>query len=340
MLLAGVAGRRITELVFYPTAVRYVILKSIMAFDFARDCWFLVGPTASGKTVVGLALARLLQAEIVSLDSMALYRGMDIGTAKPTAEQRREIPHHLLDILEPHEEYSVAQYLAAAENCVRDIHRRGRKALFVGGTPLYVKALLRGLFRGPPADWRLRHELAEKAVRHGNRRLHEQLAAVDPLAAARLHPNDTRRIIRALEVFYLTGRPISRWQEQFTVGRAAEECRVLVLAWPKEQLHARIHQRVKEMFAAGLVEETRRLLAGKSPLSRTASQAVGYREVIAHLSGKYSLEETMELVCRRTRRLAKHQMTWYRSLSECRFLNLNEPLDPLDTAARIIKLSG
>lgn len=333
MLLAGKADRFFT---FYRLACRCVILDFTMSFDFAHDCWFLVGPTASGKTAAGVALARLLQAEIISLDSMTLYRGMDVGTAKPTFQQRREVPHHLIDILEPHEEYSVAQYVTAAEQCVKEIQGRGRKALFVGGTPLYLKALLRGLFRGPAADWQLRHALAEKASEHGELWLHTQLAAVDPVAAARLHPNDTRRIIRALEVFHLTGRPISRWQQQFAVGRPASECRVLVLDWPKAELHARIHRRVEEMFAAGLVEETRRLLERDLPLSRTASQAVGYREVTAYLSGKHSLEETIELVRRRTHRLAKHQMTWYRSLSECRFVPLSGNLNPLEMAASIL----
>ena len=192
--------------------------------------------------------------------------------------------------------------------------------LFVGGTPLYLKGLLRGIFQGPPADWELRQPLAEQARQTAPGWLHEQVAAIDPAAAARLHPNDTRRLIRALEVFEKTGRPISEWQQQFDVGRPAAECRVFVLDWPKAELHARIDRRVDAMFAAGLVDEVRRLLALPQPLSRTARQAVGYREVIEHLVGRRDLAETIELVEQHTRQLAKRQGTWFRSLSECRFV--------------------
>jgi len=282
-----------------------------------------------------------------------VYRGMDVGTAKPTAKQRAEVPHHLIDILDPSEEFSVAGYVAAAERAVREIAARGRPALFVGGSPLYLKALLRGIFEGPPADWPLRRRLAEEARCRGEGWLHARLAAVDPAAAARLHPNDARRLIRAIEVFEKTGRPISEWQRQFDRGRNAEECRVFTLDWPKAALHARIEQRVEEMFADGLVEEVRRLVgeyaipAAQSPhtlsrfqretgerLSRTARQAVGYREVLEYLEGRRSLGETIELVKRHTRQLAKRQNTWFRSLSECRFIAIQNPFDAAETAER------
>jgi tRNA dimethylallyltransferase len=306
-----------------------------MAPVFAGDCWFLTGPTASGKSAVAVELARRIGAEIVSLDSIALYRGMDIGAAKPTAEEQREAPHHLIDVLDPHEEFSLAQYIEAAGRVAAEIAGRGQQVFFVGGTPLYLKGLLRGVFQGPPADWELRRRLADEARQHGSARLHERLAAIDPVAAARLHPNDIRRLIRAIEVFEKTGRPISELQRQFEIERPAEECRVFVLDWPRKELCARIDRRVEQMFSAGLIEEVRRLLADPRPLGRTARQAVGYREVIEHLEGRHTLAETVELVRLHTRQLAKRQCTWFRSLSECRFVVVSGQLDVAETADAI-----
>jgi len=295
------------------------------------DCWFLTGPTASGKTGVGIALARRIGAEIVSMDSMALYRGMDIGTAKPTAADRGEVPHHLIDVLEPHEEFSLAQYVEAAARAAKEIRARGRAILFVGGTPLYLKAILRGIFQGPSADWALRRRLREEAAASGPAALHERLAQLDPESARRLHPNDLRRIIRALEVFETTGEPISRFQRQFDVGRPAEECRVFVLAWPRQVLYERIDARVREMFAAGLVDEVRGLLARPEGLSRTARQALGYREVIDFVQQGGELAETIRAVQTHTRQFAKRQGTWFRGLSECRFVEAGDPLVVVDT---------
>ncbi len=300
--------------------------------SFFADCWFLTGATASGKSAVGLELARRIDAEIVSLDSMAVYRGMDIGVAKPTAEDRARAPHHLIDLLDPSEDFNVAQYLDRAEQAVREIFSRGRQALFVGGSPLYLKALLRGLFAGPAADWGLREELEQLAAREGPAYLHRELSAADPAAAAKLHPNDTRRLIRALEVFRRTGQPISSQQRQFHSEQAAANGRVFVLNWPREQLHERIDRRVEEMFTAGLVDEVRKLLADGRPLSRTASQAVGYREVIECLNSRGDFAATIELVKLRTRQLAKRQLTWFRSLSECRWINVDVKLDLLEFA--------
>jgi tRNA dimethylallyltransferase len=341
----------------------------------ARRCWFLTGPTASGKSAVGHELAGRLGAEIISMDSMSLYRGMDIGTAKPDAAARREVPYHLLDVLEPGQEYSLAQYVTAAWSAADEVLRRGRQVLFVGGTPLYLKALLRGIFEGPPADWELRRRLEREAGEAGPGYLHDRLAAVDPAAASRLKPRDTRRLIRALEVYEKTGTPISDLQRQFDQPLPRDECRVFALDWPRPALYARIDQRVDTMFAAGLVDEVRRLLA-QGPLSRTAAQAVGYREVIEYLRAKGldaqgsgvefrdepapaqslsglsrkstpdpvapespapgTLPEVIELVKQHTRQLAKRQMTWFRSLSECRTVAVGEPLDAGAAAASIM----
>jgi tRNA dimethylallyltransferase len=302
------------------------------------DCWFLSGPTASGKTRIGIKLAERLGAEILSLDSMAIYRWLDIGTAKPSAEERQRVPHHLIDLVEPHEEFSLASYIAAAERQVAEIRSRGREPLFVGGTPLYLKALLRGIFEGPPADWPLRRQLETEIEQQGCEALHRRLAAVDPEAARRLHPNDARRIIRALEVYEKTGQPISRLQRQFEVGRPAEACRVFVLQWPRPELHCRINQRV-DAIAAGLVEEVRSLVASGQQFSRTASQALGYREVFEHLAGQRDLAETIELVKTRTRQFAKRQETWFRSLSECRPIAMASERSIADVVEEILAVT-
>jgi tRNA dimethylallyltransferase len=311
------------------------------SIELFREAWYLTGPTAAGKTAVGIELAQLLDAEIVSLDSMALYRGMDIGTAKPTSREREIIPHHLIDVIEPHEEFSVAQYLDAAKSTGAAILSRGRKVLFVGGTALYLKALLRGLLSGPPADWKLRQELEEVARVEGEASLHLRLEQVDPVAAAKLHPNDVRRIIRALEVHHATGQPISTMQKQFDQGRPAHVCHVYVLDWPRKQLEERIRGRVDAMFAAELVDEVQKLkesgAKANQPLSRTARQAVGYREVLEFLNGQRDLPETIELVKLRTRQFAKRQLTWFRSLSECRWISATDPLNASDVAQRIVK---
>ncbi len=175
----------------------------------------LAGPTASGKTELGVELAERLNAEIISMDSMALYLGMDIGTAKPSLDERRRVRHHMIDVLEPWESSSVAWWLEKAAECCREIEQRGKRVLLVGGTPFYLKALLRGLFDGPPADLNLRRQLLEESERDGSMALHQRLAKMDPVAAQRIHPNDVRRIIRALEVLELTGKPISSWQQQW-----------------------------------------------------------------------------------------------------------------------------
>jgi tRNA dimethylallyltransferase len=200
---------------------------------------------------------------------------------------------------------------------------------------LYLKVLLRGLFAGPPADWELRRQLAELVRAEGPAALHARLAVIDPQAAARLHANDSRRLIRALEVFERTGQPISGLQREFATAHAASACRVYVLNWPREQLHARIDARVDAMFAAGWIDEVRRLVATGQPLGRTAGQAVGYHEIHEHLAGERDLAETIELVKRRTRQFAKRQLTWFRSLSECTWINVCEPLHPAAVAQEI-----
>jgi tRNA dimethylallyltransferase len=293
-----------------------------MSPDVFAHALVLTGPTGSGKTDLGIELAERLGAEIISMDSMAVYRGLDIGTAKPTAAQRRRVTHHLLDVRHPWESASVAWWLEQAAACCREIEERGRRVLFVGGTPLYLKALLRGVFAGPAEEPTLRRRLAEEAERLGPFALHERLARVDPAAADRLHPNDLRRVIRALEVWALTGRPISAWQTQWEAAAIPEESprppRVLWLELPRAELYARINARVECMFADGLVDEVRALRGLGRPLSREARQALGYKEVFAYLDGTATLPETIARVQTRSRQFAKRQLTWFRHLPECR----------------------
>lgn len=277
------------------------------------DCWILSGPTASGKTALALPLARRLDAEIVSVDSMAVYRGLDIGTAKPTAEQRAAVPHHLVDVVEPGEAYSVARWLADAAEAVESIRGRGRRVLFVGGTPLYLRALRDGLDPRPGGDAAVRQRLHTAAEREGLASLYERLAALDPAAASRIHPHDLRRIVRGLEVVETAGEPLpGSWQasrpEHPTFSR-----RMMVVDVPRRLLRDRIDRRVEEMFAGGIVAETRAALARPGGIGHTASQAAGYAEAVEVLAGIRTERDAVRRTQERTRQLAKRQLTWLRS---------------------------
>ena len=285
--------------------------------EILKLCWFLAGPTACGKSEAGLHLARRVGAEIVALDSMSLYRGMDVGTAKPSAAARAAVPHHVIDILSPDEEFSLADYVAAAAEACREIVGRGGVPLFVGGTGLYLRGLLRGVFEGPPADWEFRRKLEAEAAAAGPAYLHARLAPVDPAAAAVLHPNDSRRLTRALEVYHATGIPLSEQQRQGPLPLESRPGHVYWLHPPRDWLYSRIDARVVDMLAGGLVDEVRELLRAYPRVSRTARQALGYKEVIEHLDGRRDLDETIELIQKRTRQFAKRQHTWFRNLEEC-----------------------
>lgn len=281
----------------------------------------IIGPTASGKSTLAVELALAAPArlgcagEIVTADAFQVYRGLDIGTAKPTTAEQRGVPHHLIDVREPTESFSVDQWLTLAEQAIADVRARGALPIVVGGTHLYVKAFLHGLFEGPPADPVLRAELG--AMDPAERRA--ELERVDPQAAARIHPNDERRTIRALEVHRLTGTPISAHQSQWGEGKPRPGTLVVALSWPVEHINRRINARVKAMFDAGLVDEIRRLI-GANRLGPAAREALGYKqlaEVFARTNNtprERDLDDALEEIKIQTRRFAKNQRTWLKQL--------------------------
>lgn len=303
----------------------------------------LTGPTACGKTALALDLAARVGGEIVALDSMTVYRGMDVGTAKPSAGERARVPHHLLDVLDPWDSLTVAWWLDRAASACADIAARGKRPVFVGGTPFYLKALLHGLFDGPPADAGLRAALEAEAARDGNAALHARLAAVDARTAARLHPNDVRRVVRALEVYALTGKPISDWQQTWDTPSFAPIAKPqaaaipsVVLELPREALYDRINRRVDGMLAAGWLDEVRRLRELPRPLSREARQALGYRELLEWLDAGGDWGATVELIRTHTRQFAKRQLTWFRHLPAL----VPVPADAPDAQERVLAAWG
>lgn len=277
----------------------------------------IAGPTAAGKTEIALQVAECVGGEIVSADSMQIYQRMDIGTAKPTAEERARAPIHLIDFVPPDGEYTVSDFCRDAARIIAEIDARGRLPILCGGTGLYIRALTEGFdFPIGPPDKSIRARLWAEAQERGPQALHARLARLDPAAAARIEPGDARRTIRALEVHELTGRPISAAQRRRAVDAlTAPEytCAKYVLTAPRELLFARIERRVDAMMAAGWPDEVRALLASGVNTRSQSMQAIGYRHLLQHRSGERGLEETVELIKRDTRRYAKRQMTWLRA---------------------------
>jgi tRNA dimethylallyltransferase len=270
----------------------------------------VVGPTATGKTALAITLAQRLGGEIVGADSRQVYRHMDIGTAKPTAEERSLAPHHLIDVVDPDEEFSLAQYLEQAVAALEDVWSRGKQPLLVGGSGQYVWALLEG-WRVPrlPPQRKLRRELEERAASQGAEALHRELAQVDPKAAARIDPRNVRRVIRALEVHKATGRPISYWQEK---GPPSWQTLILGLTCPRQELYERIDVRVDAMMEAGLVDEVRGLLAMGYDPSLASMSGIGYKQICQHLASELDLAMAVARIKTATHRLARQQYTWFR----------------------------
>lgn len=272
----------------------------------------IVGPTASGKTALAVALAKRCGGEVVSADSMQIYRGMEIATAKPTVSERDGVPHHLIDFLPPDAVYSVAQYAKDARRCIREIHVRGRLPILCGGTGLYVDAVLDHLqFPDVETDYALRAELERRADTEGMQRLLEELRTVDPETAAALHPHNRGRVIRALEVYRLTGKTMGE-QRRLSRREAApyRQCCLGLDYRDRQKLYDRIDRRVDAMLQAGLLDECRRALDGG--LSDTAAQAIGYKELAPYFAGLLPLEDCVDRLKRATRRYAKRQLTWFR----------------------------
>lgn len=294
---------------------------------------FITGPTAVGKSALALALAEQRGGEIISVDSMQVYCGLNIGTAKPTAAERAHVPHHLIDVVALTEAFDAAKFVALADKAVKEIQSRGRVPIFCGGTGLYFKAYLEGLGEAPPADEKLRAEL--EAISFAE--LLRELEQADPATYAKIDRNNPRRVIRALEVIRLTEKPFSAQRAEWNPSstRHPPSSQFFSLSRPAVDLHARINARVDDMFAAGLVEETRQLLQHGLEQNKTAMQAIGYRQVVEHLRGERSLPETIELVKIKTRQFAKRQLTWFRKHANARWIELKPGVSLSELCAQI-----
>jgi tRNA dimethylallyltransferase len=281
----------------------------------------VLGPTAVGKSDIAMEVALQMNGEIINADSQQVYGQMNIGTAKPSTELREKVAHHVIDVVDPDEEFNVARYRELATASIHDIRKRGKQAIVCGGTGLYIKALTRGLFLGPAQDPGIRAALTLKAHGHGLRSLYERLEQIDPSATSWIHPHDRQRIIRALEVYQMTGKPMSEWQKGHAFGETPFTTLKIGLDRQRAELYDRINQRCDQMIEAGLIDEVRGLFEQGYGLDLKPLCSVGYRHMGLFLMGKMSLEEAVFLMKRDTRRLAKRQLTWFRSDREIRWFH-------------------
>ncbi len=287
-----------------------------------------MGPTAVGKTALSLTLADRYDCEIISVDSMQVYRHMDIGTAKATAGERGSITHHLIDIVDPNENYYAARFTVDALKAIRGIHSRHRLPLLTGGTGLYLRALLHGIFPGAPADTQVREELHHRLAVEGCSKLYEELVSIDRISAGRIQINDSQRLLRALEIFYVSGIP---WSEHLEEQRKQAPEIVFTslcqigLTCDRDQLYSRINKRCQKMIDSGLEDEVRTLLAMGYNKSMKSLGSIGYRHMIGYLDGKWSWEEMIRLLARDTRRYAKRQYTWFAKMADLQWFQVNEP---------------
>lgn len=294
-----------------------------------EDVLFIIGPTAIGKTRLAAALAQRLHGEIISCDSMQVYKGMDILSQAPSKKERALAKHHLVGILDPKKEYSAASFIKKAVPAIEAIIKRKRIPIVVGGSGLYIKALIDGLFLAPAADTEFRKRMQRFVSRRGSKKLHDRLSKVDPLSAAGIHPNDVRRIIRALEIFESTGRTMTELKSTTEGLKDRYRIKVFGLTAPREDIYSRIGSRVDKMFASGVVGEARRL--AKKRMSKTARAVLGFKEIADYLDGEYDLECAKGLVKMNTRRFAKRQLTWFRSDKRIKWHDITR-----NTEARII----
>jgi len=297
----------------------------------------IAGPTAVGKTDASILLAQERSAEIVSADSMQIYRGMDIGTAKPTKEQRKLVYHHLIDIAEPDQPYSVGDYLRDARSAIDGILSSGGNPIVVGGTGLYIRALTRGLFHGPPGDLELRERLLQRESQGGEGTLYADLVKMDPEAAIKIHPNDLRRTIRALEVYYLGDRKLSEFHREHSFRERPYRFRLLFLVRSRAELYPRIEKRVDQMIVDGLEAEVKTLLDRAYSPYLPSMQGLGYKQFTDHYLGRISRDEAVTLLKRDTKRFAKRQFTWFRREIEARWVDISGLVHASEIAERIKK---
>ncbi|MDD5107411.1 MAG: tRNA (adenosine(37)-N6)-dimethylallyltransferase MiaA [Desulfuromonadaceae bacterium] len=287
------------------------------------------GPTASGKSDLAVCLAQVLGGEIVNADSMQIYCGLDIGTAKPSPEQQGGIRHHLINSIAPDHPFSAADFAAAAAVAINDITSRGKRAIVAGGTGLYIRALVKGLVDSPSGDDKLRQSLQNEAGLIGNEGMWEKLRRVDPELAATLHPNNLVRIIRALEVYQLTGIPLSDSQQKHAFSLQRYDTLQIGIAVERQKLYQRIDQRVDQMVAAGLLDEVRGLLTAGFNRDLKVMRSIGYKEVAAHIDGELTFEDAISLIKRNTRRYAKRQQTWFGADSDILWFEYPEKFDTI-----------
>jgi len=291
---------------------------------------FILGPTASGKSGLAIELASLFNGEIISADSMQVYRHLDIGTAKPSKEELEKVAHHFIGVVGPEEEYTAARFRTEALEKIREIRSRGRNVLVAGGTALYVKVLTKGIFEGPRTDHSVREALRELVRVEGKEALYERLKEVDPASAEKIHPNNTGRLIRALEVWQLAKRPISEFHREHAFAEEPFDALKIGLDIERAALYAGIERRVDEMMERGLLEETRRLLSmGYGPALKPM-RGLGYKEMTGFLNGEYSLDTAVSLIKQNTRRYAKRQLTWFRKDPEIRWFSPEQKNDIID----------
>jgi tRNA dimethylallyltransferase len=307
--------------------------SQILIMDKQRT--LILGVTAGGKGRLAFELAKKLDAEILSIDSMKVYRRMDIGTAKPSKETQKQLNYHLIDVVEPSESFSVDKFLNMADTAVKQIESKNKPVIAVGGSAMYIKAMLYGIFEGPGTNEQIRQELKEKIAVVSLEELHKELASVDPQAADKIHHNDEKRIIRALEVYQLTGKPISSFQRQFDLPQPKGNWQIIGLRREKDEENRRINARVKKMLQAGFVDEVKSLLAEEKPLSLQARSAIGYAEIIDYLAGKEALEKAVEKIKINTRRFAKAQRTWFKTFKNINWLDVNTDDDIEHVLAKV-----
>ncbi len=308
-----------------------------MKFIMKRKVLAIVGPTASGKTKLSIIVAEKIGGEIISADSRQVYRYMDIGTAKPSKEEREKVKHYFVDEINPDEEFNAGVFGEKGREIIEDIFSRGKIPIIVGGSGLYVKSLIDGFFEGPAGDWELREILYRKAEQLGKEVIYEELKKVDPVSAEKIHPNNLKRVIRALEVYYLTGKPMSKLQAELKPEINFETVQI-GLNWDRKKLYKRIEERVDKMIEQGLIDEVKRLRELGYDKNLNALQTVGYKEVFDYLDGVISYEQMIYLIKRNSRRYARRQLIWFRQDKRIIWIDVDETTDFNELADKVVEI--